>query len=324
MKGLIPSFFYNKFNFTLPVNVGATVVQQWDSLENRNADPLEISAVFSGVYGKQLSTPQCRKFEGGYHNETVELLDLKQLNYFELMASNNNDWNATIKCTNQKNDYDKATFYYLGRFGLRMYFSYIHSLNKPYIFIRNIQNRWDVVAIGAYYPCSLDNIEPNAVAEPLLNGKTVLSTEKDFTFLPTWAVVFMSHHFQYTSGWTNVFTQEALMTLSNTKKMVALLKGNTSSVFVHDNEILMPTNHGPIQVGGAWKMFDDYFESTITISKYSWWKFMNRYFPENIKYSEVTAPANKMKDLLTKHVQSMKVCNKKLCRAFTFFVRLKL
>lgn len=276
-------------------------------MEKQNADPAEVSAAFTSIYGPGIYTPKCKKSAGGFHNETTELFNLKQLNYFYLRIDKK-DWKPTIKCEHGAQDYNKATYYYLGKYALRLYFSKIHSLNKPYLFIRKNGIHWELVAIGAYHPCSLDNFTPNAMVQPSHNGKTLLSVAEDLTFYPTWSVLYLSQNVEY-QGWTNVFTQEALMTLSSTTKMSAFLKDNTTSLLIHDDEVVMPTNNGPVQVTGAWKIMDDYYESTVFIPPASWWKFTERYFPDEIKYNNghVLVPAKKMKSFLTKHVQSMQV-----------------
>ena len=275
-------------------------------LEKRNADPVEITSAFTSIYGPGLYTPKCKKTESGYHNETTKLFNLLQLNYFHMQVDVK-DWKPTIKCEHGGNDYNKPTYYYLGRYPLRLYFSKIHSLNEPYLFIRKTGFKWEMVAIGAYHPCSHDNTTPNAMAQPSGNGETLLSTNENLTFYPTWCV-FMSQNVQY-QGWTNVFTQQALMSLSDKRKMSAILKGNTTSVFIHDGEVVMPTNNGPIQVTGAWKIMDDYYESTIFVSQFSWLKFTKRYFPEEFKYNNghVSVPAKKIKDFLIENIKHMKV-----------------
>ena len=301
---MIISIFVNFFLLFLE-NVGVTNIQQWNLLEKQDADAEEISAAFTSIYGRGISTPKCEK-SYTFHNEIKEVFNLQQLNYFHLQLDKS-EWNPSIKCQNDLQDNNKATYYYLGKHPTRLYFSTIHSLNKPYLFIRKDLSSWKVIAIGAYHPCSLDNFTPNAIAEPS-NGKTLLRVAEDLTFYPTWSVQFLSHNVDY-QGWTNVFTQEALMTLSDEISMAAFMQGNRTSLFIHDNQAIMPTNNGPVQVRGVWEIKDDYYVSSIYISSVSWWKFTERYFPDEIKYNYglLSVPAKKMKNFLTKNVKTMKV-----------------
>lgn len=291
------------FHFVLE-NVGKNIVYQLNWLEKKNADAAEITSVFTSLYGPGPQTPKCKKSEKGYHNETTVLFNLLQLNYFH-MHVDVITWKPTIKCEDGVN---KPTYYYLGRYPSRLYFSKIHSLNKPYLFIRKNGLQWEMFAIGAYHPCSLDNTTPNAIANPSVNGETHLKIAQKVTFYPSWSVLYMSN-VQY-QGWTpSVFKQQALMTLSELADMSVYLKGNTSSVFVSDSSVAMPTNNGPVQVIGTWNIMDDYYETYIFVTPFSWLKFTKGYIPDEIKYNNgrVSVPAKKMKNFLLKNVQQMQV-----------------
>ena len=290
-------------------NVGSTVIQQWDRLE-RDAVASEISAAFEGYYGKGDYTPSCTQHEAGLQSETSKMTNLKQLNYLLVKPSTNNDWNVTIKCQHEVSAWIKSVYYYLGQYPSHLFFSKIHGLNKPHLFLRNSYSGWDIIAMRSYYPCSQYKNQINAIVEADWDGKTLLRSQKGFSFFPTWPVLFMTNHnVIYRGRWPKAFYFTGLMNMSDTKTISVGMEGNSTYVGVEDGAIQLSSNHGPIKANGYWSIEDSFYYAEITIESNYWWKCVDKYFPEEIAYTEpeVTAPAKKVKKLLLDNVRTMQV-----------------
>ena len=239
-----------------------------------------------------------------------------------------NDWNAKIKCTNFYNLKDKPTFYYLGRYPRQLYFNRIYSLNRPMIFLRKDQEEWNVVAIGACYPCTATNHHlPNGVVTPANNGATKLRVYKAIEFQPTWSLFYMSKNLSYFFGHSKVYEIQKKLTFSDSIEMSSLfISDQSSSVRIDDSRAMLrrsPTSDG-VEVNSRWMIYDDYYVASLSVSKYySWRRFVEEFFPEQIPYpyhdanviipipgSIKLAPAKDMKALLMKVIDETSVSPK--------------
>ena len=289
-----------------------------NTLEDQNIDAEQVTKFMQQISSNEgLTTAKCKQDPTGYKQETDGVIP-KQLNNFVLKPSTKtNDWNAKIKCTNSLGN----TFYYLGRYGHRLYISHMHSLDKPMLFLRNDGTVWSIFAIGAYFPCTQNNHhKPNAIAESTTDGaRTALIVNKEVEFYPAWALLYISKNVDYHFGYAHIYKFQNNLRLSDSKYLRAFFKEDPSSnVYVYDKKAKLVTEQGLQDVAFVIRMYDDYYETAIT-STSSWKAVMDTYFVDNIHYIKNEAedeffkvPVKKMKNFLMKAIREAKVSQQTL------------